>query len=108
MKILIEVNAPGWDGSLPATPKEESMDLQVMHYIKALVKSRIEREPEVQLSIVSNEFVLVNADELLRLQSKARTGLTLESFAETLADWTPEKQEAYRAKLRELYDNGED
>ena len=68
MKILLEVEAPGWNGS---TPGELPVDLEIHHFISRLVESRSGRKPKISLAVLGDNYVVVDADALLVLQKKA-------------------------------------
>lgn len=69
MKLLLDIIAPGVENTHGQEPTLES---EIAAYVKALVKSRTRGpEPNVVVVCLGKNDVCVNADELLRLQSKA-------------------------------------
>lgn len=69
MKILLEVEAPGWDGNCPA---ELPAALEIQAFIASIIRSRSGRDAKITCIVLGDDYVVVDADALLRLQKKAR------------------------------------
>ncbi len=68
MKILLDVISPG----IPqVSTHEPAVEAEIVAFVKALIKSRGGIEPRVVVVFLGDNDVCVDAEALLRLQTKA-------------------------------------